>query len=369
MNELTEHQRRFLDTGNFYSPDDEKSRRFHERYEKAGNPYHPGARADAWRDLMAGEWSSREEFLATQEKKCAEIVWNTAAKEGTLVNLEGKWVSFAQHADAFAEPTDVPDEPSQETGSPEQELGDALLQTADKAGKVAGEIVVEGTQAISVAGQAAGQVVLEGAEKGMQSVRDVGRTVQDTMDKVQRKISRGEDYDAVLRENPIVRDTMSRAHLIVENEELLRTVFNVPWVTTLLWSAAAGSVVTLQGPIAHVAGGLAHYGPGHVHAWGAVNTFMDTAVGAGHRLKFGHSIEYLPQIVEEFGSEGVPAYFLHLAQDFTTIDGIPIVPHAWDAKKWLELKGLNHTAATGLVATSFSSIVSALGVFILGAEL
>ena len=54
--------------------------------------------------------------------------------------------------------------------------------------------------------------------------------------------------------------------------------------------------------------------------------------GTGHRLKFGHSIEYLPQVVEKFGNEGVPAFFMHLLQDFTTVDGLPIVPHAWDVK-------------------------------------
>ena len=136
MSELTEHQRRFLETGNFYSPDGEKSRRFHKRYEETGNPYHPGAWAAAWYDLMASEWGSKEEFLATQEKKCAETVWDTAVKEGTVVHLGGKWVSFVKHVNASAEPADVADESPQETGSPQQELESGLPQFGESEAKV-----------------------------------------------------------------------------------------------------------------------------------------------------------------------------------------------------------------------------------------
>ena len=42
------------------------------------------------------------------------------------------------------------------------------------------------------------------------------------------------------------------------------------------------------------------------------------------------------KLIEKFGIESIPAYFGHLAQDFTTVDGIPIIPDAWDVKKWLQ---------------------------------
>ncbi|MFN8411644.1 MAG: hypothetical protein U0Z26_04580 [Anaerolineales bacterium] len=96
---------------------------------------------------------------------------------------------------------------------------------------------------------------------------------------------------------------------------------------------------------------------------------MDTAVGVGHRLKFGHSIEYLPQIVEKFGSESVPAYFMHLLQDFTTVDGLPIVPRAWDLKDAIQAANISKKLATGLVSISFSSTLGALAVITLVSEL
>ncbi len=94
---------------------------------------------------------------------------------------------------------------------------------------------------------------------------------------------------------------------------------------------------------------------------------MDAATGRGHRLKFGHSIDFLPQIVEKFGIEGVPAYFTHLLQDFTTADGIPIIPKAWDMK--LQLATVAPSVATGLVSISFASLLGALAVIELVSEL
>ena len=129
--------------------------------------------------------------------------------------------------------------------------------------------------------------------------------------------------------------------------------------------AAAGSAIVLQHDIAKVLGDVFHYAPGHIKRWDEINKFMDSAVGVGHRLKSGHSIEYLPQIVERFGIEGVPAFFIHLLQDFTTVDGLPIVPHAWDLKETLQLAGVSKKVATGLVSISFSSTLGALGVITL----
>ena len=207
-----------------------------------------------------------------------------------------------------------------------------------------------------LAAQRAAEVGRKGAERA-----------EEAKDQVRQRL--GEDYYSILNKNPIIEDTMARESLIVGDKVLLETVFNVPWVTTLLWSAAAGSAVSLQGPIAKVAGELAHYGPGHVGAWDAVNKFMDTVVGSGHRLKFGHSIEYLPQIIEKFGITGVPAYFMHLAQDFSTPHGIPIVPDAWEVKSWLQLKGLTAPAAAGAVSVSFASMLGAIALVALAHNL
>ena len=227
----------------------------------------------------------------------------------------------------------------------QQKLWDTLHQTLNKAGEAA----------------------RKGTKIGGQLAQNASQATQAAVGKIQRKL--GEDYYAIFEENPLVLDTLSRSSLLVENKELLSTAFNVPWSTTLLWSAAAGGAIALQGPTAKVLGELLHYGPGHVKQWVEINKFMDNAVGVGHQLKFGHSIDYLPQIVERFGSEGVPAYFMHLLQDFTTDAGLPIVPGAWDVKDYLQLASVPKKIATGLVSISFSSTLGALGVIMLVYEL
>ena len=61
--------------------------------------------------------------------------------------------------------------------------------------------------------------------------------------------------------------------------------------------------------------------------------------------------------------------YLHLLQDFTTADGLPIVPHAWDVKNALQLANVPKKVATGLVSISFSSTLGALGIMVLVSEL
>jgi hypothetical protein len=60
---------------------------------------------------------------------------------------------------------------------------------------------------------------------------------------------------------------------------------------------------------------------------------------------------------------------MHLLQDFTTVDGLPIIPRAWDVKDTLQLASVPKKVATGLVSISFSSTLGALAVVILVSEL
>jgi len=213
-----------------------------------------------------------------------------------------------------------------------------------------------------------------------QAAQAAGQTAQHTVGKVQRRL--GEDYYTILDENPVVLNTMSRAHLLADNSQLLSTAYNIPWTTTLLWSAAAGSVLSIRGSVAGAVEQLLHEGPGHVQHWDEINKFMDgwtktpngytrivdsagkAIAGTGHRLKWGHSLDALPDIVERFGIEGVPAYLTHLLQDFASTDGIPVVPNAWDLKQWLEGVGLQQykEAITNLVSISFTSLLSAMAI-------
>ncbi len=172
------------------------------------------------------------------------------------------------------------------------------------------------------AGENASETAGKVAKAGGSWLRTTGQQTQTAVSNLPNKL--GEDYTFILEQNPLVIDTLSRQGLLVDNKELLETAYNIPWQTTLFWSTAAGTTLALQKPLAKGLGQLAHYGPGHVARWKDINQFMDSVAGKHHRLKAGHSIEYLPQIVEKFGLEGIPAYTMHLLQDFTTIDGIPL---------------------------------------------
>lgn len=230
-------------------------------------------------------------------------------------------------------------------------------------------------QTLNKAGDMAFDLARRGAGATLDLAQKAAETSQTALGKAQRKL--GEDYHAILDDNPLVRDTLSRADLLRTNRELLATAYNIPWTSTLLWSTAAGSAVCLEQPINRLLQGLLHDGPGHWKRWDEVNRFMDNvrgefmpgAVGSGHRLKFGHSIEYLPQIVERFGIESTPAFFVHLLQDAATVDGIPVVPKAWDVRQALKSVGLPRKVATGLVSLNYSSILAALAVVTLVAEL
>ncbi len=197
----------------------------------------------------------------------------------------------------------------------------------------------------------------KGRQAGWQTARSAAQSTYTAVGKAQRKL--GENYYDILAENPLVSNTLSRADLLTQDKELLSTVYNIPWITTLFWTAGAGSAVTLQRPIAREAKRLVH-DRGHIKRWDAINKFMDSASSSGHRLRFGHSIEYLPQIVQEHGIEAVPAFFIHLLQDFTTPAGIPIVPHSWEAKDILQSYGLPPRTATNLVSLNFSRLLADL---------
>lgn len=217
------------------------------------------------------------------------------------------------------------------------------------------------------AGDNASEAAGKRVKAGGSWLRTTGQQTQTAVTNLPNRL--GEDYTSILEQNPLVIDTLSRQDLLVDNKELLETAFNIPWQTTLLWSTAAGTTLALQEPLAKGLGQLAHYGPGHVARWKEINQFMDSVAGRGHRLKAGHSIDYLPQVVEKFGLEGVPAFTMHLVQDFATTDGIPVVPRAWDLKSNLEILGLSRKASVGLVSLSFTSLLSALALVALVGEL
>ncbi|MCA9955367.1 MAG: hypothetical protein KC434_11645 [Anaerolineales bacterium] len=204
------------------------------------------------------------------------------------------------------------------------------------------------------AGETADSTTQKTVKLGNQLMQNAGTAVGH----LQRHL--GEDYYAILAQNPLVLDTLSREALLHENELLLQSAFNIPWRTSLFWGVNLGAMQIMQHDVAKTMGQLFHYGPGHLKRWDEVNRYMDSVRGSGHRLKFGHSIDHLPVIVERFGVEGVPAYTMHLLQDFTTVDGIPIMPNAWEIKTNLQALGLQRKTAASLVSLSFTGMLGAM---------
>ncbi len=214
---------------------------------------------------------------------------------------------------------------------------------------------------VNKAGNTAVSTTQKGKVLGIQLAQTTGQTTQTAMGRMQRHL--GEDYYDILTQNPIVLDTLSRTELLQENKILLETTFNIPWSSSILWGFTVGITQMNQKEIANIMGQLFHYGPGHISSWDDVNKFMDQVSGKGHRLKHGHSIEYLPEIIERFGVKGVPAYTMHLLQDFTTTDGIPFVPKAWQVKQGIQSLGIHPHTAARLVSLSFTGLMSTIFVF------
>lgn len=109
-----------------------------------------------------------------------------------------------------------------------------------------------------------------------------------------------------------------------------------------------------------------HDGPGHWDRYRDINRWIDGVgrkgfQGRDHRLKYGHSVEYLPDLVARFGPSAIPAYAVHLAQDVTTIRGIPLIPFARLAKVGLQRVGVRRAIATTCVTANLASIIGCVG--------
>lgn len=82
------------------------------------------------------------------------------------------------------------------------------------------------------ASQATGEAARRGGQAGGQLAEGALRATRQVVGKVQRRL--GEDYYAIMAENPLVVHALSRSGLLEEQSELLWTAFNIPWATTLL---------------------------------------------------------------------------------------------------------------------------------------
>lgn len=57
---------------------------------------------------------------------------------------------------------------------------------------------------------------------------------------------------------------------------------------------------------------------------GAESQIMDDAMGLGHRLKAGHDVSTLVEMISAQGAEGAETWFRHLFADLMSPDGIPL---------------------------------------------
>ena len=99
----------------------------------------------------------------------------------------------------------------------------------------------------------------------------------------------------------------------------------------------------------------------HLAVFDPINRAMDSDPRFCHRLFRGHSIEWLPSLVREFGPRAIPAYVAHLAQDFTTPQGIPLVPWAGAVYPLLVSAGLRKTRAATLLSVNLAGATAILG--------
>lgn len=68
---------------------------------------------------------------------------------------------------------------------------------------------------------------------------------------------------------------------------------------------------------------------------GAESQVMDAAIGLGHRLKAGHDVIGLIDLIREHGVEGAGTWLQHMFADLTSPDGIPL-PGAVHVYRFLE---------------------------------
>jgi hypothetical protein len=107
---------------------------------------------------------------------------------------------------------------------------------------------------------------------------------------------------------------------------------------------------------------------GHLGCFSAVNATIDSVAGANHRLKYGHTVFWLPSLIRKHGIIAIPGYAVHVAQDFTTVAGIPLFPGARLAAVGLRSIGVRGSIATGLVTVNLAGAIGTISAGLLAYE-
>jgi len=134
------------------------------------------------------------------------------------------------------------------------------------------------------------------------------------------------------------------------------------WSRAILSVGSAASLIGNSRLIRVTARSWLHPNHGsHPDIFRQVNEAMDSVRGPWHRIFGGHSIEWLPSLVRQFGLIAIPAYAIHLTQDITTPQGIPVIPWAGAVHGWLVSAGLAHNKAAALLSVNAGHLVALIG--------
>lgn len=140
------------------------------------------------------------------------------------------------------------------------------------------------------------------------------------------------------------------------------TGVELAWCHSILRFGVSLSLVSGRGAIRRHAQSWLHPDhSSHLEAFAAVNGAMDNGGKWAHRLRYGHSLEWLPSLISKCGWTTVAAYPIHLAQDITTDHGIPVIPWAGHIYNVLLRCGVKPTVALRLLSVNLGGVVLAAG--------
>lgn len=146
------------------------------------------------------------------------------------------------------------------------------------------------------------------------------------------------------------------------------TGIDLAWSSACLTIGSVGSAFAYREPFRASAAFHFHDRLGHLDYFRAVNETIDSVRGKNHRLKYGHTIFWLPSLVQKHGVIAVPGYAVHILQDFTTVAGIPVIPGARLAAIGLRKVGLRAPIATGLVTVNLAGAIGVVSAGLLAYE-
>jgi hypothetical protein len=147
------------------------------------------------------------------------------------------------------------------------------------------------------------------------------------------------------------------------------TGVNYDWSRAILSVGSATNLVGQRRALRGLAQSWLHPNhSSHLAVFDSINRAIDSDPRFCHRLFRGHSIEWLPSLVREFGPRAIPAYAAHLAQDFTTPQGIPLIPWAGAVYPLLVSAGLRKARAATLLSINLAGATAFLGTAVVAYE-